>query len=245
MVVLNLPKLKSTSPQALAAGALWATLLDVGLVLAGVAAAVQLWAPAQDIPWKPFRLAAPPGLASRVQFARVASDPAACRAVLAEGGVRFSEAQDRTQGFCEVRNAVRLTDGLLPGAPAMTCPMALATAAWTRHVVQPAAGELFQARVARVDHYGTYACRNVYGRAQGRPSEHAFANALDVAGFRLADGRRLSVAADFRDEGARGAFLLRVRDGACPWFRSVLSPDYNAAHADHLHLDFGRYSVCR
>jgi hypothetical protein len=53
------------------------------------------------------------------------------------------------------------------------------------------------------------------------------------------------VAADFRRRDARGQFLRQVRDGACPWFRAVLSPDYNAAHRDHLHLDFGRYALCR
>jgi hypothetical protein len=53
------------------------------------------------------------------------------------------------------------------------------------------------------------------------------------------------VVKDFRDDGANGRFLRRARDGACPWFRAVLSPDYNAAHADHLHLDMGRFSACR
>jgi hypothetical protein len=54
----------------------------------------------------------------------------------------------------------------------------------------------------------------------------------------------VSVAADFRDKGAKGAFLQVVRAGACDWFHAVLSPDYNRAHRDHLHLDFGRYRIC-
>ena len=99
--------------------------------------------------------------------------------------------------------------------------------------------------IARIEHYGTYACRNIYGQAAGRVSEHAHANALDVAAFRTAAGERIAVVSDFRDEGPRGRFLRRVRDEACPWFRGVLSPDYNAAHRDHLHLDRGPYRVCR
>jgi hypothetical protein len=181
-----------------------------------------------------------------MKFARAAGDPILCRRVLAQGGVRFTEEPDKVAGGCATANTVRLRDAALsPAAPVMTCPEALGYAFWTRHVVQPAARELLGGRVTRIEHYGTYACRNVYGRAQGRRSEHAFANALDVAGFRTASGARVTVAADFRREDARGRFLRRVRDGACPWFRAVLSPDYNAAHRDHLHLDFGRYRVCR
>ena len=51
------------------------------------------------------------------------------------------------------------------------------------------------------------------------------------------DGARISVAADWRDGGAKGRFLREVRDGACRLFATVLSPDYNRAHRDHLHLD--------
>jgi hypothetical protein len=242
-------KLKPASPEALAFAGLWAALLDMavaGLLLAGL---VNAWAPAQDLPWKPFRLDRPVGLATEVQFARAAADPGLCRAALAEGGVRFAEAPDRDLGDCATLNTVRVQGGaaaaLSPAAPTATCELALAYAMWSRHVVQPAARAELGAPVARIEHYGTYACRNVYGRAEGRRSEHAFANALDVAGFRTADGRRVTVARDFRDEGPRGRFLRRVRDGACPWFRAVLSPDYNAAHRDHLHLDYGRWRVCR
>jgi hypothetical protein len=127
----------------------------------------------------------------------------------------------------------------------MTCPLALGYAFWLRHTVQPAARAELGAPIAGVEHYGTYACRNVYGRAEGRRSEHAAANALDVAGFRTASGRRLTVARDYREAGPSGRFLRRVRSGACLWFAAVLSPDYNAAHRDHLHLDRGRYRVCR
>ena len=77
----------------------------------------------------------------------------------------------------------------------------------------------------------------MYGRPNGLWSEHARANAVDIAGFRLEDGRRISVAADWNDRGDKGRFLRDVRDGACRLFSTVLSPDYNRAHRDHLHLD--------
>jgi hypothetical protein len=127
----------------------------------------------------------------------------------------------------------------------MTCREALAYAFWTRHTVEPLAQRTLGEPVAVIEHYGTYACRNIYGRANGLRSEHAFANAIDVAAFRTASGKRISVARDFRDPGPRGRFLREARTGACRWFRAVLSPDYNSAHRDHLHLDRGRFAACR
>jgi hypothetical protein len=221
--------------------ALWASLLDLALFGALLILAVDAIAPPQDLPWKPFRLDRPWGLSSRVQLELAAGDPAACRAALRQANVAFTEEPRRRDGRCETTDTVRLRSGvarLQPAAPVMTCPLALAYAAWDRQALRPAG-------VVRVDHYGTYACRNVYGRASGRRSEHALANALDVAGVRLSDGRRLTVARDFRDDGPDGVKVRLLRDVACEVFRATLSPDYNAAHDDHLHLDWGFHSICR
>jgi hypothetical protein len=119
----------------------------------------------------------------------------------------------------------------------LSCPAAAALALWEWHVVQPAAQRHLGQRVVAVEHIGTYRCRRVNGRAEGDWSEHATANAIDVAAFRLADGRRVSVLTGWPGGGAEAAFLREVRDGACRLFATVLSPDYNAAHRDHLHLD--------
>lgn len=229
-------------------GSAWTTLLDVALVVIALAWWLDAVAPVQDLPWKPLRLKDPVGLATSVKFARAAKTPQLCRTVLREGGVRFAEAPERVEGTCSQLNAVRLTGGmtpLSPAAPVMTCPEALAYVFWDRHSLQPAARKLLGEPVAQVDHMGTYACRNMYHKAGGPRSEHAFANALDVAGFRTAKGRRLTVLGQFGGDDDRGSFLRAVRDGACDWFHVTLSPDYNAAHRDHLHLDFGPYRSCR
>ena len=228
---------------------LWDTALDgaAALLLGGLL--LDAVAPPQHLPWRPLRLSDPLGAATAGKLARAAADPASCRGVLSEGGVRFRELPERTSGeFCAVRNAVAITGGttrLSPAAPAMTCPGALGVALWDRQVLRPAARETLGAGAAAVEHNGTYACRRQYGAATGRVSEHALANALDVAGVRLADGRQVTVAGDFRDEGAEGDFMRRVRRGGCAVFRVVLSPDYNAAHRDHLHLDQGPFRACR
>lgn len=243
-----MPRAIRLKPEILALAAAWSVLVE--LVIAGLllGAAIVRWAPPEDLPWTPLRLEQPVGLATGFKFAVAAESPGLCRAVLSEGRVRFVEEPERVSGACSTRNTVRLQSPaapLAPAAPVMTCQEALAYAFWTRHVVQPAARAELGEPIAAVEHYGTFACRNLYGRATGMKSQHAFANALDVAAFRTASGRRITVLRDFDDPGAKGRFLRRVRDGACPWFSAVLSPDYNDAHRDHLHLDRGRFRACR
>jgi len=236
---------KPASPHVLALASAVGVALD--LLLAGLLLLllVDRLAPPQDLPWTPFSLDQPIGLATVGKLARIAADPAACRAALRDGGVRFVEGRAQERGYCSTRDTVRIDGDLAPAAPVMTCPLALGYALWDRQVLRPAARQLLRTDLARVDHYGTYACRPIYGRPGERPSQHARANALDVAGFRFADGRRATVAADFRGRDDRGRFVRAARDGACRTFGAVLSPDYNAAHADHLHLDQSPYRLCR
>ena len=227
----------------------WALLLDAAMALLLGGLLLDRYAPPQDLPWKPLRLGDPIGRATFAKVVLASADPERCRRVLREGGVRFTDLPQRTSGeFCEVRNAVRITGGtttLRPAGPAMTCPLALGFALWDRQVLQPVAREELGRRVAAVEHYGTYSCRRQYGAATGRVSEHATANAFDVAGVRLAGGRTVTVLGDYRDEGRDGAFLRRVRRGGCAVFKVVLSPEYNAAHRDHFHFDQGAFRACR
>ena len=240
--------LSPVRPETLALAAFAATLVD--MVAAGILlfAFIDRSAPPQDLAWKPLSLDQPLGMATRMKISRIADDPAACRAILAEGGIRFDDVAPRSEGFCSTLNAGRLEAGvtrLAPAGPTMTCPEALAFALWDRQVLQPAARASLKSPVVAIDHYGTYACRRIYGRTTGRVSEHARANAFDFAGVRLADGRRVTVAGHFHAEDARGDFMRDIRDGACTVFHVTLSPDYNAAHRDHLHLDMGGFRLCR
>lgn len=220
-------------------------LVVVLLTLAAAGVVALRDAPPQHLPWAPLTLDHPAGLATDYKLARIDADLPQCQAILAAGGVRFSSRPDRPQGDCPTTGVLTVTGGTLrlsPASPAMTCRQALAYALWTRHAVQPAAQAELGEPITRIDHYGTFACRNIAG--SGTPSQHASANALDVAGFRTASGRRITIVGDYRDPGDKGRFLRRVREEACPWFRAVLSPDYNAAHRDHLHLDRGIFEAC-
>jgi hypothetical protein len=194
------------------------------------------------------RLTSPASLAPDSRLAEAIRRPDQCQAILRAEGVAFTPARDQTDGaFCLVTNAVLMGDTPVRMSPArtmMNCPLAASFLLWSRYSVEPAAREILGAGLAQVDHYGVYACRRVNSQAQGRPSAHARAEALDVAAFRLTNGRRVNVEADWARDAPQARFLRRVRDDACRVFGTVLSPDYNAAHANHLHLEAGGRGPC-
>ena len=90
----------------------------------------------------------------------------------------------------------------------------------------------------------TLAATSIARRKAGL-SQHASANAIDIASFTFADGSRITLLQDWNDADAKGRFLREVRNGACPIFGAVLSLDYNAAHRNHFHFDMGPGKVCR
>jgi hypothetical protein len=200
-------------------------------------------------PWAPLNLNDPPGWATARKIASLRDNAPTCRAVLARSGVAFTALPPTSDGTCARPDRTVLDKlSLSPARPATTCAVAAGLELWMRRSVQPAARDLLGSKVVRIEHLGAYSCRRIYGRSHGAWSEHSTGNAIDIAAFVLDDGRRITVVGDWRKAGGSSAFLHRVRDDACVVFGTVLSPDYNAAHRDHLHLDqaargFG--SVCR
>lgn len=223
------------------------------LLLLGGAVAVGVWRgwvpfPDEWNPWAPLDVRASPNLLTRYKLGRLQDDPVLCDQVLKTSGLRVSRQADSPAGAaCPLRNTLRVQGAEvgLSSSFLASCPLAVAFALFERHSVQPAAQAMYGQAVTRVDHLGSFACRNIYNRAEGRLSQHASANALDIAGFRLADGRSISVLKGWPGEGSDARFLRQLRDGACNTFNVVLSPDYNAAHRNHFHLDMGRWWVCR
>ncbi len=199
----------------------------------------------EDAPWTPLDLSAPIGWATAAKLARLADHPAECRALLTAANVAFRTEPPRRDGpGCSLAGTLRVGDvgvPLRPGGLALSCPMAAALTVWTRQVVIPAA-RAAGTRATAITDFGSYNCRTIAG--SDRLSEHATANAIDVSGLRLADGTAMTIARDWRDRGPRGVLAGRLHDGACRLFAVTLSPDYNAAHHDHLHLDMGRGRLC-
>lgn len=172
-----------------------------------------------------------------------------CLADLRTAAVKFTPLPDQNfGGGCNAINSVKLLDIGTPvtNLGAMTCPLAGKFAAWARYGVQPAARLILGSEIVRIDTFGTYACRNINGNMSGNRSEHAHSNAVDVAAFILADGRRITVKDQWNGDDQARQFLRIVHESACKRFRTVLSPDYNAAHKDHFHFDMGGKGIyCR
>jgi hypothetical protein len=74
-------------------------------------------------------------------------------------------------------------------------------------------------------------------------SEHSYMNAVDVAGFRFADGHDILIGRDWNStDPTIHQFLRLVGDESCQVFNTALGPDYNSDHHDHFHLDLaGRF----
>ena len=175
-----------------------------------------------------------------------------CLAELDRTGSPYRALPDRYFGAgCQTLNTVQLDairgdDGqfALTNLGPVTCPLATTVSQWARFGVDRAAREILGSPLARIQTFGSYSCRNVAGTA--RRSAHSRAEAVDVAAFVLADGRRVEVLSDWNDGSAEERRFLRVvQESACKRFGTVLGPEYNAAHRDHFHLEMRGGSFCR
>ncbi|HAL66712.1 extensin family protein [Pseudomonas sp. DE0010] len=229
--------------------------MKVVLALLGVLAlaAVQAWhlgwrPPAQWNPLAPLDVSQPPNWLTGFKLKRLRDDPALCQQALQSSQLRYrAQADSPASAKCPLSNVWRIEGGQarLSSSFLASCPLAVAYALFERHGLQPVAQRVLGQPVVQVDHLGSFACRNVYNRKAGRLSQHASANALDIAGFRLRDGQRIVLARDWQVNGDKAVFLREVRQAACEHFSTVLGPEYNAAHRDHFHVDMGRWQVCR
>ena len=135
-------------------------------------------------------------------------------------------------------------------APAATlaCPLVAALDNWMATGVQPAAQRWFGQPVVEIKQISAYSCRSMNSQRGAPISEHAFGNALDVAAFTLADGRKITVRDGWRGAPEQRAFLHDVHASACRLFATVLAPGSNAFHYDHIHVDLRRHesggSIC-
>ena len=176
----------------------------------------------------------------------------ACMADLGSKRADFTPVRDQYYGAgCATLGTVRLASIkgdnaalALAGLGPVACPLADSFAGWARYGVDRAAQQILGSRLVRIETMGSYSCRNVAGSA--RRSAHATANAIDVSGFVLADGRRITVADHWSASNpAVRRFFTAIHTSACKRFGTVLGPAYNAAHRDHLHLELSRHQACK
>ena len=198
-------------------------------------------------PWGTAKLDEPPGWTARLQLNSLAADGPACLLALKEAGFAWHRLPDRpsTEG-CALVDVVHVDAAASRFKPGFDATCALAAGlSWYQDELQRLAEEHLRIRIKRVEHWGTYNCRNVNNAETGRRSQHATANAIDLAAFELADGRKVVVRTDWGDDTPAGRFLAAAHETACGLFNVVLGPDYNEAHRDHFHLDLGRFRRCR
>ncbi len=174
-----------------------------------------------------------------------------CQAELGKTGSSFAPLPDKFYGAgCSALNAVKLDriggdrgEFAVTNLGPLACPAANTLASWARFGVDRAARQIMGSPLSRIETMGSYSCRNVAGTV--RLSAHARAEAIDIAAFVLEDGRRISVLDGWNASAKEREFLRTVHQSACKRFGTVLGPDYNAAHRNHFHLEFGGNSYCR
>lgn len=206
----------------------------------------------EHIPGARFELAHPQGWATEGKLVALASDDTACFAAFDRAGAGYLRRPAVGTGECRASQRMILTGDsfvptMRPANAAPGCAVTAAMALWNRDIVQPLSRRYFGQKVVALENLGSYNCRKIAGRQA--QSQHSTANAIDISAFILADGTRITLINDWAPGDRRSEFLHAVRDGSCGLFSTVLSPDYNRAHADHFHLDMAArtagWSVCR
>jgi len=223
-----------------------------GVIVLGISIVFrQGWVPARWTPLPPLDIDRPFPFLVDWQLAELKNYRGLCKRVIANSKTLVARpiAPRPLKNGCGWTNAVRVSKagGASIGIGQVSCEVAAAFAMWVTHDVQPLAREIFGQPVVSIQNFGTYSCRNIIGSRvwRLRRSEHAIANAIDISGFRLADGTRISVKRHWRGNNKKSEFLRAVHLSGCDYFRVSLSPDFNKAHHDHFHFDRGFLWTCR
>ena len=166
-------------------------------------------------------------------------------------GVAFTEvAAIDPGGECNVDHPLNVT-GLGAGIALepeaiLNCRTAESLARWMQDIVVPAALARLGEAPTKVVHGSTYVCRPRNNVAGAKLSEHAHANAVDIASIGFAKREPVAIGAGAGKPTAD--FEAEIRAGSCTYFTTVLGPGSNAAHAAHFHLDMavrpGSYRLC-
>ncbi|MBN6044224.1 extensin family protein [Citrobacter sp. ku-bf4] len=199
-------------------------------------------------PFAPLELSDPPNWLTQFKLKRLT--PARCQTLLQQANEEkliTSQPVADSAGECPLADVVRVRDFgavKLSSSFLASCPLALRSALYVTQQAAPLTERLMMSQLTRIEHLGSYACRNIYHRPDARRSEHASAQALDISGFILADGRHVTVLRGWKQEES-AAWLRALLSASCQYYGNGLGPDYNAAHANHFHLGMRGAGLCR
>lgn len=169
-----------------------------------------------------------PAIASNIQIDR------------STGGlkIRYTKIRFKKSGGCSLRNARNVTGvgniSILPAA-IVNKDFSIKIAQFEKNVLQPAARKYYGVPATQMKHLSSFRCSNIAGTRN--LSQHAKANALDVASFVFADGRSVSLVKGWKGSRRERRFLRELQKGACQIFGTTLTPNYNKAHYNHFHFD--------
>lgn len=222
--------------------------LLTGFIILTIATLGYRWLPPYYNPFTPLTLDDPPGRITQYKLRRLT--PEACASLLLQANqrdlIRTQPVAD-SGGACPLNNVVRVRDfgpvGLNSSFLA-SCPLALSSALFISQQARPLTKRYTGSELARIDHLGSFACRNIYHRPDARRSEHATAEALDIAAFRLTNGERVTVLNGWKATTTQ-PWLKAMLAASCGYYGNGLGPEYNAAHANHFHLGMRGFGLCR
>lgn len=225
-------------------GKVWLTMMILS-VACGVG---YRYLPSYYNPLAPLELSDPPNWLTQFKLKRLT--PARCQTLLQQANKQkliTSQPVADSAGECPLTDVVRVRDfGVvkLSSSFLASCPLALRSALYVGQQAAPLTERLMMSQLTRIEHLGSYACRNIYHRPDARRSEHASAQALDISGFILADGRHVTVLRGWKQEES-ATWLRALLSASCQYYGNGLGPDYNAAHANHFHLGIRGFGLCR
>lgn len=223
------------------------TLLTI-FILGAIAMAGYRWLPSYYNPFTPLNLDDPPGRITQYKLRRLT--PEACASLLAQANQKNlirTQAVADSGGECPLNNVVRVRDFgpvSLNGSFLASCPLALSSALFVSQQARPLTKRFTGSELTRIEHLGSFACRNIYHRPDARRSEHATAEALDIAAFRLANGERVTVLNGWKSAKTQ-PWLKALLAASCGYYGNGLGPEYNVAHASHFHLGMRGFGLCR
>ena len=225
-------------------GKVWLTMMILS-VACGVG---YRYLPSYYNPLAPLELSDPPNWLTQFKLKRLT--PARCQMLLQQANEQkliTSQPVADSAGECPLTDVVRVRDfGVvkLSSSFLASCPLALRSALYVGQQAAPLTERLMMSQLTRIEHLGSYACRNIYHRPDARRSEHASAQALDISGFILADGRHVTILRGWKQEES-AMWRRALLSASCQYYGNGLGPDYNAAHANHFHLGIRGFGLCR
>lgn len=216
------------------------------LALIGLVIFHTSWLPRRYDPSQPLDLEDKWSAMSSVKLRILAHSGSLCRSALRTAPFHFQNHDHAGTTACPLLDVWTIRHSALRSEPQSflaSCNLAVRWILFEKNVAQPVTQEILGTELKGIRHLGSFACRTIRDQPDSQ-SSHATADAIDVSEFILANGQKIPVS-DWSKGGQNSRYLHTIRDRACQFFRTVLSPDYNILHASHFHFQATGLGFCR